>query len=86
MMYSRLTSRLVRSCRFVYAAALFAGTLFCGDAALAQSGKDKDAKVAEETRGLTLPYFSVGVAAVLIIAPVCWPALRRWDLPFHEEE
>ncbi|MBL9091352.1 MAG: hypothetical protein JNL96_09030 [Planctomycetaceae bacterium] len=85
MMNRGLTSRLVRSGRFLYAAAFFAGMLFCGDAALAQSAKDKDAKAAEETRGLTLPYFSVGVAAVLIIAPVCWPALRRWDLPFHEE-
>lgn len=68
---------------------LVAVVLLCGaDAARAQAKKSA-ANVEpspEEKKGYTLPYFFTAAAALFVFLPLSWPALRRWELPFHEEE
>ncbi|MBA4015901.1 MAG: hypothetical protein C0483_01800 [Pirellula sp.] len=48
--------------------------------------KGKKEQEAPPSKGYTMQYFITGMAVFLIAAPLCWPALRRWDLPFHEDE
>lgn len=55
-----------------------------GDAAYAQGSKNKEPPP-EEKKSYTMPYFFSGLAVLIIVTPLCWPALRRWDIPVKEE-
>lgn len=49
-------------------------------------GKGPPPKTEQPTRGYTLPYLFTIMAVAAVIAPLCWPAMRRWDLPIHGQE
>lgn len=76
--------RAARTSALFAALALACVLLTPADAFAQQKGK-KDKEDAP-TKGYTIQYFLTGMAVLMIAAPLCWPAMRRWDLPFHEEE
>ncbi len=69
----------------LFAALVLGAVLFAPTDAFAQQKGKKD-KEEPPSKGYTMQYFLTGIAVFLIAAPLCWPAMRRWDLPFHEEE
>lgn len=69
-----------------FAALALAGVLLAPADAFAQQKGKKGKEEDVPTKGYTIQYFLTGMAVLLIAAPLCWPAMRRWDLPFHEEE
>lgn len=69
----------------LFAALVLGAVLLAPTDAFAQQKGKKD-KEEPPSKGYTMQYFLTGIAVFLIAAPLCWPAMRRWDLPFHEEE
>ena len=81
----RLLPPLAARIPLLFATLVLGAALLAPADAFAQQKGKKD-KEEPPTKGYTMQYFITGVAVLMIAAPLCWPALRRWDLPFHGEE
>lgn len=79
---ARSTPNTVRRLCLATLAALALAIPFAPTPVFAQAkGKEE-----QPTRGYTLPYLFTIIAVAAVVAPLCWPALRRWDLPIHGQE
>ncbi|MGC3967165.1 MAG: hypothetical protein QM775_07280 [Pirellulales bacterium] len=80
----RTLSSLRRNLATIMAAVVLTLALSSG-AAFAQ-GKNAKEPEGPPPKGYTIQYMFTIVVVLMIVAPMCWPAMRRWDLPFHGQD
>lgn len=76
--------RLLRRGIRVLALAVITCTLaLVATPALAQKKKDEPEKV---DKSYTLPYFFSGLAVLMVVVPLCFPSMRKTEIPKEEDD
>lgn len=81
-----MTTACRSASRSLLAAAFFVTLFALSPSEIFAQGKNNKEPTPEEKKGYTMPYFFTAIGILAVSSPLCWPALRKWDVPAADDE